>query len=768
MNGRKLFKYNQYSQGIHILKAEMSSLERVQIANYLLEQKLGSGGMGQVWKAIDNHLARPVALKLLPNNLLLNDEARERFLREARAASVLNHPNIVTIFDTGEHDQQLYIAMELIDGVTVREIIYKGDRSLERILDIMKQTLMGLAAAHQAGIIHRDIKPENLMVRKDGYVKILDFGLAKIQVAGDIQLTPTSEVIGTPKYMSPEQIKKEPVDGRSDLFSLGAVFYEMISGVSPFSGESLHQVLTSIISMNPPPLKGVPPELAKTVMKALQKDKERRYRDATEFLSDIVLFTGGSLEIPGAVTETSMAILPFTCAPEDVVLSDGIVDEVIANLSRVSKIRIIASSTSKYYRNHTMTIPEIGQALNVDIALEGSMRRSGDRIRVTAQLVNTRDGFQMWNGRFDVKVKDIFDMEDEISGAIVQELNKHFVSLESLEVRPASLVIDSKTSELYFKGVSIHGTLRIDDVKKAVQYFYEVIEIEPGFATAHAKLSIALANLHRLLQPDPPAGILEKAESEARKALQLDASSPDAYVSLAIVAKNKGDFASAIKHLNAALDIAPSHVPALSWLSYVRSCTGHPQDAEALARKAIERDPAGSAHYTFLGYSLISQGRFMEAADALDRALRVDPRNHYSYAILLLSKLAMNNMKEGRSMFDYLARSRNLPLQVHMIMALYRQIAESPAELPISPDLLRKIAYEPEAELLAADIFALRGEISNALKYLESAVNKGFLNLDYLQNDPFLKPLHGAQGFVSLKEFVKNAIRKYGKVSGEL
>ncbi|MDQ7826482.1 MAG: protein kinase [Candidatus Eremiobacteraeota bacterium] len=760
MSDRRLFKSHQVTPELPRLQPGPQPLDRNVIASYMLEEQLGSGGMGQVWKAIDRGLARPVALKLLPHSMVADQDTRARFLREAKVASVLNHPNIVTIFETGEYEKQLFIAMELIEGVTVRDLINRHDVTRERALDIVKQALLGLSAAHQAGIIHRDIKPENLMVRKDGYVKILDFGLAKFQVSTEAQVTPQSGIVGTPRYMSPEQIKNDPVDGRCDLFSLGAVLYEMLAGEPPFGGENVGHILSAIISLNPPALKGVPPELAKIVMKALQKDRQKRYAQAGEFLTDIIAYTGGSLEIPGIATETSLVVLPLTCSPDDEIFADGIVDEIIANLSRNSRLRIIARSTSKLYRNHSMSIQEIGQALNVDMALEGSLRRSGERVRVVAQLVNTRDGFQMWNGRFEVKVKDIFDMEDEISDAIVGELHKHFKSMESLDERVALPIVDSAISELYFKGVSLQGTLRIDDIRKAIEYLQKVIELAPGFATAHAKLSTSLANLYRLLLPHAPAELLGEAEEEAKKALALDPANPDAYVSLSIVARIRGDFSAAHANLSEALRISPSHVTALSWLSYVHIFTGNCEEAEKLARKAIERDPAGSSHYTFLGYSLISQGRFMEASDALDRALRIDPRNHYSYAILLYAKLAMGQMEEARIMRDYLVHSDNLPLAVQAVLSLYRQITETPAEVPFSDELLLKIPYEPEAERIAADVFALRGEMKGALKFIESSVKKGLLNLPFLEHDPFLKPLRDDPAFITLKGLVADRIKR--------
>jgi len=460
-----------------------------------------------------------------------------------------------------------------------------------------------------------------------------------------------------------------------------------------------------------------------------------------------------------------LAVLPFSCAPDDEILADGIVSEIITNLSRIKKLRIIANSTSKHYRKHSLSIQEVGQALNVHFALEGNLRRSGDRVRVLAQLVNTRDGFQMWNSRFEGKARDIFDMEDEISGAIVAELNRHFVSMESLELGFASPAIDSEASELYFKGLSFQSTLRIDDMKQAIGFFIRVIELAPDFATAHAKLAISCSNLHRLMLPSAPTGLLAQAEVEAQKAITLEPSNPEAHVALALVAKNRGDFASTMRHLREALKLSPNHTTALSWLSYVLIHTGRCDEGEKLARKAIERDPAGSIHYNFLGYALISQGRFMEAANVFDRALRIDPRSQYAYAVLLLCNLYLNRMEEAKIMRDFLVHLPNLPLQVLTVLAIYEQVTSSPEKVPLSEELAARIAYEPEAERLAADIFALRGDTQCALRYLESSVSKGLLNLGFIERDPFLRPLYASTGFLRLKQYLKDSLNRFSAIS---
>jgi len=728
-------------------------MEDKKVSFYTLEERLGSGGMGEVWKAIDSRLARPVALKFLPASLNFDDESKARFIREARAASILNHPNIVTIFEAGEQDRRLFLAMELIEGVTVRDLITTGACSLQKSLDIVRQALAGLGAAHQAGIVHRDIKPENLMVRRDGYVKILDFGLARF--ISEDQGTLTQGIVGTPRYMSPEQAGGDSLDERSDLFSLGSVLYEMLGGTPPFSGENIHQLLSAILTENPPPPAGIPQELAAIVMKSLSKERASRYTSAGEFMEALIPYTSGSIEIPRTSPEPSLVVVPFSCSSEDDPFADGIVDEIISRLSRMKKLRVIARTTSMKLKNQNLDAREIGRVVNVNLVLEGSIRRSGERVRAMAQLVNARDGFQSWNGCFEVRTRDLFDMEDEISGAIVGELKKEFTSIDTLEHRASSPDTDSIANELYFKGASLMTTLRFEDTQKAVEFLSKAVEQAPGFASARARLSEALVLQYGFLIPEAPPELLARGKQEAEEAIRLDPGNPDACVSLGIIAMNNMDSPTALGWLRKALDISPGHVEAMSWLSYVLITCGQCEEGALLARRAIQRDPAGVNHYVWLGYALISQGRYLEAADALDRALRIDSRNLYPYGLLLWANLALNRLEEARIMHDYLVLSKDERPLIQTIMGLYRQIVENPSEFPVSGSAMEKAAFDPDAERVAADICAVRGDVVQALQFLGSSMEKGLLNLAFLDTDPFLASLRSLPEFFELRESLK-------------
>jgi len=741
-------------------------VEERRISFYLLQELLGTGGMGQVWKAVDTRLARPVALKILPRGLLRDYETRARFLREAQASSMLNHPNIVTVFDTGECGEELFIAMEILEGETVREIIKKGACPQSRALDIVKQALAGLSAAHDAGIVHRDLKPENIMVLRDGRVKILDFGLAKIkEESGDRQLTLTQGIIGTPAYMSPEQASGDPVDGRSDLFSMGTILHELLSGSPPFTGDNVMQVLTSILSREAPAICGASPALQAVLARALKKNREERLRSAGEFQRELAPVMDGAASAPSiGRREASLVILPFSAPPEDEDFADGIVDEIIGSLSRVRNVKVIARTTTHNLKHRKMDIGEIGRILGVDAALEGNLRRSGDRIRVTTNLVDTRSGFQIWSERFQMMMKDIFDMQDEISSGVIHAIRKHLASSESAEPdarpsidtpvnQPLGQSVDSSVSELYFRGLALLSTLRVDDLQKSVELFTTVVERMPAFATAHATLSYACLMLKEIIGPSAPAELAVKGKAAAIRALELDPQNPEARVSLATIEFFQNwNLRKGLSLLEEALAAAPGNVEALSLYSYALAAAGDPARGEECARKAIERDPVSSKHYVFLAYALVSQGLFSEAINALDRALRLSMQNPFAYMLLLWCSLAVGRRDEAEVMKSFLVNLEyDCPL-FKAILGLHRQITEAPEYFPVTEEDREAAKKDPEAEFFLADIYALRGDAESAVDTLESSVDKGELNLSFIDNDPFLNGIRDHRRFIGLRE----------------
>jgi non-specific serine/threonine protein kinase len=415
------------------------------LSHYRIIEKLGGGGMGVVYKAEDTRLHRAVALKFLPEELSRDRHALERLQREAQAASALNHPNICTIYDIDEHEGVRFIAMELLEGNTL--LLRMGGRAIgvDEILDLSIQIADGLGAAHLKGIIHRDIKPANIFVTDRGTAKILDFGLAKLSaepvgpgsaaptLGTEEMLTNPGAALGTIAYMSPEQVRGQALDARTDLFSLGVVLYEMTTGKRPFEGSTPGVVFDAILNRDPEDPIGlnplVPSALARVIRKSLEKDRKLRYQTASDMLADIQRLKrdreSGRTAAPIVAEPTripSLAVLPFSnlsADKENEYFSDGLAEDIIDALTQVPGLRVMARTSAFAFRGKEQDVREIGARLNVENILEGSVRRAGSRIRVTAQLVKASDGYHLWSQRFDREMTDVFAIQDEISQAIV-------------------------------------------------------------------------------------------------------------------------------------------------------------------------------------------------------------------------------------------------------------------------------------------------------------------------------------------------------------
>ena len=401
------------------------------ISHYKILSKLGEGGMGVVYKAIDTKLQRPVALKFLPSNSLGNEEAKARFLREARAAAALQHPNICTVHEIDEVDGRTFIAMAYLEGEELTKRIEKGPLSVERLLDIAIQVARGLQEAHSKGVVHRDIKPANIMLTTTGQAVLMDFGLAQVAAEAS-KLTREGTTVGTSAYMSPEQTSGEKVDHRTDIWALGVVHYEMATGQVPFQGHYEQAILYSILHEAPKPITalrtGVPPDLERITNKCLAKRAEERYQTVSDLLADLSALKrstesgAGTRPSSGSKdTRPSIAVLPFenrSRGDEDEYFSDGISEDITSALGKVERLRVAPRSMAFQFKGKRPTPREVGAALNVGHVLEGSVRRSGARVRINVELIAIDEGYQVWSERYDRVMEDIFEIQDEISQAI--------------------------------------------------------------------------------------------------------------------------------------------------------------------------------------------------------------------------------------------------------------------------------------------------------------------------------------------------------------
>ena len=508
---------------------------------YEIVAPLGSGGMGEVYLARDATLDRKVALKLLPRQFTQDRDRLRRFEQEAHAASALNHPNIITIHEIGEWNGVPFIATEYIEGQTLRDYIEKPDRPLSEILEIGMQIAAALAAAHATSIIHRDIKPANIMLRRDGYIKVLDFGLAKLATtSAPREVTDPGRVMGTTHYMSPEQALGQPVDHRTDIFSLGAILYEMATGHRAFEGNSDAAVYDGILNKAPPPLTDfsaqLPIALDQVIRRALEKGREHRYQTATDLRADLKLLAQGSgsteaarlasswqrngrnwltrrsaalaaLIFAGAsglwlwqrpnklpnVGKKSVAVLPFenlSANDDDAFLADGIHDEILTNLAKVAELKIISRASVMSFRDKQRNLHEIGDALHVSHIVEGSVQRAAGRVRVTAQLIDSQTDAHLWAEKYDREVADIFSIQSDIAQAIANQLQARLTSRERKAFidRPTN---NSAAYEAYLRGLVAGAESSAAGRTKAAHFFDAAVELDRNFALAWARLGIA-------------------------------------------------------------------------------------------------------------------------------------------------------------------------------------------------------------------------------------------------------------------------------------
>jgi serine/threonine protein kinase/Tfp pilus assembly protein PilF len=512
------------------------------LGHYRIEAKLGEGGMGEVYRARDTVLGREVAVKVLPPDKLRADRL-QRFLREARAASQINHPNVVAIHEITESNGVHFIVMEYVAGKTLSETISAKGLETQQVLHYARQIVGSLAKAHAAGIVHRDLKPANIMVTTDEMIKVLDFGLAKLHepnAADEDALTAaetaSGAIFGTAAYMSPEQAMGRPVDARSDIFSLGLVLYEMLSGRRAFGGETPMSTIAAILYKEPRPLKEVVPQtprgLDRIVARCMQKEPDRRFQSAV----DLRLALEDLEENAGADTTPSIAVLPFTnlsTDKENEYFSDGLAEEIITALSQVPGLRVAARSSAFSFRGKDVEMSEIGRKLNVEHVLEGSVRKASNRIRVTTQLVKAADGFQVWSGRYDREMTDIFAVQDEIAQAIVEKLKV------KLSAAPLASSSERHSRNLdaynaYLRGRYYLWRIDIVSVNRARECFEKAIELDPNYALAYTGIATGLFMLNVIATTNTIKSMTE-AKRLLEKAVALDATLAETRVLLGAV-----------------------------------------------------------------------------------------------------------------------------------------------------------------------------------------------------------------------------------------
>jgi serine/threonine protein kinase/Flp pilus assembly protein TadD len=702
------------------------------VSHYKIISKLGEGGMGVVYKAHDTKLKRTVALKFLSPQALGTDNEKARFINEAQAAAALNHPNICTVHEIDETEGQLFIVMEYIEGQNLKGLIESGPLELKKARNIGMQIAEGLHEAHRRRIVHRDIKPANIMITEEGRVKIMDFGLAKSP--GRTQLTREGTTVGTVAYMSPEQARGEKVDYRTDIWSLGVVLYEMISGQPPFKGDYEQAVVYLIMNEQPRSIRdhrsGVPFELEQVVTKALVRDPDDRYEQASDILSDLESIKK-TIESKIEIEETSetkpapsIAVLPFVNMspdPENEYFGDGLAEELINALTQLKGLHVAARTSAFTFRGREKDIREIGKKLDVSTVLEGSVRKARNRLRITAQLINIADGYHLWSERYDREMDDIFAIQDEITTAIVEQMKEELIG-EQKETIAKRYTENLEAYDLHLKGIYFWNKLTPDGFERSNECFEKAIEKDPHYALAYARLADSCwyssfwGNL-------PPHQTYPKAREAAKKAIEIDDTLGEAHASLAAIHTfYDWDWEAAEREFKRAIELAPESSYTRLYYSFYLNLRRQHDEAVIQARKAQELDPLSGIFNTHLAHRLWQARRYDEAIEEFQKWLVIEPNDWFAHHHLGELYLAKSMIKEAIAEVDKsLELSGGVPLNVASAIMTHFRFGDKEVAERLFDGLKKRASHEYIQPVCFVNIYLARGETDQAFEWVKKA-----------------------------------------------
>src|SRR6184192_2604198 len=768
------------------------------IGHYKLSKRIGTGGMGEVYLATDMTAGRKAALKLLPERFTGDAERLKRFQQEAHAVVGLNHPNILTIYEIGEDHSTHYIASELIEGETLRQRLMRGRIEVGEAVDIAIQVASALAAAHETGIVHRDIKPENIMLRPDGYVKVLDFGIAKLaeqevpvtmaeKEALLLVETNLGSILGTVRYMSPEQAYGAPVDKGTDIWSLGVVLYEMLTGHAPFSGETPGEAMSSILEMEPPPLTSyvahTPAELQQIISKTLRKDRKERYQSAHELLEalkdlrhklefkaelkrstaapKLAAFIALAAIVVGAFfalrmsrhtavplppfPEKSIAVLPFldlSQAKDQEYFCDGMSEEILDALAKIDGLRVVARTSSFSFKGKNPDVSDLGKKLNVENVVEGSVRRDGNRVRISAQLINARNGLQLWSETYERELQGVFALQDEIARAIVDALK-----IKLAVLLPAREQHNTEAYDLYLQGLYFSNKGSEEDLRRALSFFQRAVEKDPTFArawTGIAKVWYFLADVYV-----KPLDAYATSKEAALKAIALDEKDAEAHCYLSESKRVLDwDLAGADAELKRALQLEPNSAPAHFFLALLPLFRGELKEGLRLVLEAKKLDPVSAITSYVATAAYLANDQIDDAISEGQRTLQLDPNYFYLDSDLAAAYREKGNFPEAIALYTKAQEATHLPSSGLAIT--YARMDRQMEARNILAQLLQEREKRYVSAPLIAAVYVAFGEKEEAFRWLEQAFSEHSGILQWIAFLPEFRALHSDARFPHL------------------
>jgi serine/threonine-protein kinase len=808
-----LAAHAQPESGFEAIKAEVAAdilaenktgrMAGMTLGRYKLLSPLGAGGMGEVYRALDTRLDREVAVKILPAHMADNPEAMRRFEREAKAVAALSHPNILSIHDFGTEDFGIgqgvrYAVMELLKGETLRSRLSRGALSWRKAVGIAIEIAEGLSAAHAKGITHRDLKPENIFLTSDGRTKILDFGLARVKAAVSDenitsaptvpQVTEPGFVMGTPGYMSPEQVRGAEVEAASDIFSFGSVLYEMVTGHRPFTAKTVADTMAAILRDDPPELtdsgKNIPQDLEEVIIHCLEKNPAERFQSARDLAFALKTISGGSgkskavpklsplrsraailitagLLLPllglglylfiGSEKSVSIVVLPFSDGVETEYISDGITESITNNLSQLPQLRVIARTTAFSYKGRTVTPHQVGKELRVQAVITGKAVLRGDSLTVQAELTDVATGAQTWGERYDLKFSDIFAVQEKIAREVSAKLLLRLTGEQ--RQRLAKHYTDNLDAyQLYLQGIYRQKKRTDEDIKSSINYFQQAIAKDPDYALAYVALAESyILAVDRFLSSD--AMIL--AREAANQALEKDADLAEAHTSLGVVHMLfDWDWLAAEREFKRAIKLNPNYPTAHHWYAEYLSAIKRSDEALAEINRALDRDPLSLPINRDVGLHYYYAARYDQALAQCLRMLELDP--NFSSAHRLLARVYLQKGRFDDAIAELQKAEALSPNSTTALTGYAYAVSGRKGEAQLILDELNASTRgQPPSPVMVAAIYGALGDKDQAFAWLARAYQDRSGLLVYLRVLPELNSLRTDQRFHALEQRIR-------------